>query len=149
MKKTFTILAVALMALSACNKEGGRMPGMTEYIAFDSYTGGVTRTASITTENIRNFGAAAYTGSVKVMDNQLVEGGNSIFHAEYYSENDAGRQVPQIMFNLQSEPNGGDGLLLIWELPKDSKNVNLSIIDTKTQQKYAGEDYNVSFRFFD
>ena len=76
MKKTFTILAVALMALSACNKEGGRMPGMTEYIAFDSYTGGVTRTASITTENIRNFGAAAYTGSVKVMDNQLVEGGN-------------------------------------------------------------------------
>ena len=76
MKQKLTVLVAVLIALTACNKEDGTSSGVAGPIAFDTYAGGLTRTVALTTSNLSTFGAAAYTGSVEIMNNQLVEGGN-------------------------------------------------------------------------
>ena len=79
MRKSILIIAAAcLVGASACNREALNLPYASgnEVITFDTYTGGVTKTAALTTANLSTFGAAAYTGSVEIMNNQLVEGGN-------------------------------------------------------------------------
>ena len=85
MKRKFELIgavAAAALALSACNREGltPSYNAGNDAIAFDTYAGGVTKTAALTTANLSTFGAAAYTGSVEIMNNQLVEGGNGAWN---------------------------------------------------------------------
>ena len=66
-----------MLLFAACNREITHpYRSVDEAISFDTYAGGVTRTAALSTGSLTDFGAAAYTGAVQVMDNQLVSGGN-------------------------------------------------------------------------
>lgn len=44
--------------------------------------------------------------------------------------NDAGRRVPQVLFNLQDVEHGGNGLLEVWEIPQKSDSVHVKVYDT-------------------
>lgn len=48
--------------------------------------------------------------------------------------NASGRQVPQVMFNLQYQPRGGDGLIMLWkDIPGDSVEVTVYNVLTRTR----------------
>lgn len=71
--------------------------------------------------------------------------GHNGFSRHSYDQNDYGRDVAQILFNLQYQPNGGDGWVQIWEFPKYGDNVNVDTYNTITRQ-YHSESHH-SFRF--
>ncbi len=54
-----------------------------------------------------------------------------------YSTNEVGRVVPQIMFNIQWEPNGGNGLIELWEFSRDG-NVYIRTYNTD-QEMFINE----------
>lgn len=56
------------------------------------------------------------------------------------SENKAGRYVSQILFNLQYQPNGGDGMVQIWEFPKDSDAIYISVYNTHTHSFHPNSE---------
>lgn len=58
------------------------------------------------------------------------------FSCCYVSENNYGRKVPQIMFNLQFLPNGGDGIVQIWKISDNEQSFNICAFDTKNQSWY-------------
>lgn len=51
--------------------------------------------------------------------------------------NETGRMVPQIMFNVQYLPNGGNGMLEIWEIPKNSNKVKADVYSAKENLPYT------------
>lgn len=68
---------------------------------------------------------------VKNNDNILcVICGHNGFYTHLFSPNAFGRDVPQILFNLQSQNNGGDGIIQLWEFPCGSDSVNVSVYNT-------------------
>lgn len=71
--------------------------------------------------------------------------GHAGFNARLFSENCKGRQVPQILFNLQYVVNGGNGLIQIWELPENSNTIIVRIYDTFKQNWYKSEKTTFSF----
>lgn len=84
---------------------------------------------------------------VKPNDNILcVICGHNGFSAKLLSENDAGRQVPQILFNLQSLQNGGNGLIQIWEFPEESDFVNVCAFDTKNSRWFLPDSTAITFK---
>lgn len=66
-------------------------------------------------------------------------------YAISFDQNDFGRQVPQIMHNIQSPEFGYDYWLMLWEFPNNEDWVNVSIVNTQTLQYY--ENKPVLFRF--
>lgn len=74
--------------------------------------------------------------------------GHCGFTAELFSENDNGRMVPQIMFNLQYQANGGNGLIQLWEFPINSQFVSIGVYDTIHQDWYMQDSTNmvISYR---
>lgn len=72
--------------------------------------------------------------------------GHNGFSQQLYSKNDSGRMVPQILFNLQYQSNGGDGLVQLWEFPCGKDSVNVEIYNTRWMEPFV--DSNVgSFSF--
>lgn len=68
---------------------------------------------------------------VKSNDNIIcVICGHNGFCKYLMSKNDYGRDVPQILFNLQYQKNGGDGMVQIWEFPKGERSIVLSVYST-------------------
>lgn len=63
--------------------------------------------------------------------------GHNGFSQRLFTPNAAGREVPQILFNLQYLPNGGDGYIMVWELPKGSRMVKARTISTFTNEVYS------------
>ncbi len=61
--------------------------------------------------------------------------------------NSSGVSVPIVLFNLQYQLNGGDGMIELWEFPKDTRTVNIKIVDTKTGDIVEGEDTAFSFTY--
>lgn len=57
-------------------------------------------------------------------------------------QNASGRKIPQIMFNLQYLPHGGNGMVEVWEIPQSSFNVKADVISTKENLPYT--DYQDS-----
>lgn len=53
--------------------------------------------------------------------------GHNGFVASRFTPNDVGREVPQILFNLQYQENGGDSMLQLWEMPADSDTIRTSV----------------------
>lgn len=55
-------------------------------------------------------------------------------HNDYFSHleltNKEGRKVSNILFNLQYQPNGGDGKIMLWEFPKHKTYFKVSIYNT-------------------
>ncbi len=60
--------------------------------------------------------------------------GHNGFYSHLLSTNSNGRQVPQILFNLQYQENGGNGIIQLWEFPHNSAYVNISIYNTITRE---------------
>lgn len=56
--------------------------------------------------------------------------GHSGFCKYLYSPNKTGRKVCQILFNLQYQDNGGDGMIQLWEFPNDENTINISVYNT-------------------
>lgn len=56
--------------------------------------------------------------------------GHNGFCKYLYSTNQAGREVCQILFNLQYQENGGDGMIQLWEFPNDENVINISVYNT-------------------
>ena len=65
-----------------------------------------------------------------------------------YSTNSQGRIVPQIEFNIQHEPHGGNGLIQLWEFPKDDDNVYIRTFNA-CQHEYVTDsitEYQFKYR---
>lgn len=86
---------------------------------------------------------------------QLVKDNNNIvcvlcghngFSTHLFSENSSGRDVAQILFNLQYQANGGDGWVQIWEFPMGKDYVNVDVYNTITRQ-YHPEKPRFQFKY--
>ena len=73
--------------------------------------------------------------------------GHNGFSKKLFTRNSNNREVAQILFNIQYQPNGGDGLIQIWEFPPNSNQVNVVTYNTNTRQVYRGEDHNYNFLY--
>lgn len=73
--------------------------------------------------------------------------GHNGFSAKLFSENNNGRKVPQILFNLQYQENGGNGLLQLWEFPAKSDSVKIYAYDTINREVYMADSTFVSFKY--
>lgn len=56
--------------------------------------------------------------------------GHNEFSDVLFTENKAGRNVPQILFNLQYKKHGGDGMLELWEFPKNGNECTVRVYST-------------------
>lgn len=63
------------------------------------------------------------------------------------SENQAGRNVAQILFNLQYQDNGGNGLIQIWEFDSEESTVSIRIYDTLHNEWYDSEETSFSIQY--
>ena len=85
---------------------------------------------------------------VKPNDNIIcVLCGHNGFVAKLFSENDSGRSVPQILFNLQYQENGGNGFIQLWEIPPQSDSVMIRVYDTINQEWYLPDSTAFSFKY--
>lgn len=85
---------------------------------------------------------------VKKYDNIIcVLCGHNGFYACLMSENDFEREVPQILFNLQYQKNGGDGMIELWEFPQYQDTAIVRIYNTVTREWYREEGNIVEFKF--
>ena len=85
---------------------------------------------------------------VKPNDNIIcVLCGHNGFFATLFSENDSGRQVPQILFNLQYQENGGNGYVQLWEFPSQNDSVRIGVYDTINRKWCMPDSTSVAFKF--
>lgn len=73
--------------------------------------------------------------------------GHEGFSKTLFTKNDRGRDVPQIMFNLQYLPHGGDGLIQIWEFPDNSNEIKICAFDTVRNSWHQPHLTSVSFTY--
>lgn len=59
--------------------------------------------------------------------------GHNGFCKYLFSENAAGREVCQVLFNLQYQKNGGNGMIQLWEFPEDENVINIFVYNAKTE----------------
>lgn len=70
--------------------------------------------------------------------------GHNGFCKYLFSENAAGREVCQILFNLQYQANGGDGMIQLWEFPSDENVINISVYNTITREFHSDPETRVT-----
>jgi hypothetical protein len=63
-----------------------------------------------------------------------------------YSKNSKGRIVPQIEFNIQNLPNGGNGYIQLWEFDKNN-NVYVRTFNTNTESFVNDSITEFQFKF--
>lgn len=73
--------------------------------------------------------------------------GHNGFSAQLYSKNTAGRDVPQILFNLQTLENGGDGWIQLWEFSERSDSVNVFVYNTIRREFHPDPATSFKFRY--
>lgn len=73
--------------------------------------------------------------------------GHNGFSAKLFSENEIGRKVPQILFNLQYQTNGGNGLVQLWEFPHQSDSVRVCAYDTINDIWFLPDSTTVTFKY--
>lgn len=79
-------------------------------------------------------------------DNILcVVNGHNGFCKYLETKNAKGRMVPQILFNLQYQENGGDSMIQLWEFPKHENRVVIKVYNTLKQ--IFPEPESTSFTF--
>ena len=62
--------------------------------------------------------------------------GHNGFSMHISEKNAAGRMVPQILFKLQNVENGGNGLIMVWQMPKNSDIIDVKVYNTVTNELY-------------
>ena len=73
--------------------------------------------------------------------------GHNGFCKYLYSTNQAGREVCQVLFNLQYQENGGDGMIQLWEFPKDKNIINISVYNTIKREFHSNPDTSISVQY--
>lgn len=73
--------------------------------------------------------------------------GHNGFSARLFSENAAGRKVPQILFNLQTLENGGDGWVQLWEIPAQGDSISVSVYNTIRREYHPKSTTSFKFRY--
>ena len=73
--------------------------------------------------------------------------GHNGFSEQLYSENTAGREVPQILFNLQYQENAGDGLIQLWEFTENSDSVSVKVYNTIKRKFHPDPSTSFKFRY--
>lgn len=73
--------------------------------------------------------------------------GHNGFCKLLYSENQAGRNVPQLLFNLQYQDNGGNGLIQIWKFDSEESTISIRIFDTIHNMWYDMEEMVFDIQF--
>ena len=74
--------------------------------------------------------------------------GHNGFYGRKFSLNSHGRMVPQVLFNLQYQDHGGDGLIQLWEFPQNNDSVYIDIYHTIQRAWYRDEIFDrFSFRY--
>ncbi len=103
-------------------------------------------------------GYSSYSTPEQIWD-KLVKDNDNIFcvlcgHEEnfscfYETQNAFGRNVPQLLFNLQFLPNGGNGIVQIWQIEDSGRDFNICAYDTITDNWYLRDStsYTVSIRY--
>lgn len=71
------------------------------------------------------------------------------FSCHFLSDNYYGRAVPQLMFNLQFLPNGGNGIIQIWKLSENSNAFNVFGFDTINDSYYLPDStsYTIPYNY--
>ena len=73
--------------------------------------------------------------------------GHNGFCKYLYSKNKAGREVCQILFNLQYQENGGDGMIQLWEFPKEKNKINIFVYNTIKREFHHDPETNITIQF--
>lgn len=71
--------------------------------------------------------------------------GHNGFVASLFTPNDAGREVPQILFNLQYQEHGGDSMLQLWEMPEGSDSVHTAVYNIRKKSFCDDPATRISF----
>lgn len=71
--------------------------------------------------------------------------GHNSFAQRTFTPNSSGREVPQILFNVQYQPNGGDGWIQLWEFPPKGDSVLVRTYNTLRREVLP--DSNATFKF--
>lgn len=90
-----------------------------------------------------------WTELIKDNDNIVcVLCGHNGFSCRQFSLNSHGRLVPQVLFNLQYQEHGGDGLVQLWEFPQNGDSVYVDVYNTIYREWFADEaSTKFSFRY--
>ena len=73
--------------------------------------------------------------------------GHNGFSVQRFTRNSFGREIPQILFNLQYQDNGGDGWVQLWEFPKDSDFANVNTYNTITRKYHSDSNHSFKFKY--
>ena len=73
--------------------------------------------------------------------------GHNGFSAMSMCKNSAGRDVPQILFNLQYQDHGGDGWVQLWEFPLYGDSVTVSVYNTILRERHSDASKTFKFRY--
>lgn len=100
-------------------------------------------------------GESTYSGPVYIWNNLIKDNNNIVcvlcghhgFSAHLFTKNSFGREVPQILFNLQYQDNGGDGWVQLWEFPKDSDFANVNTYNTITREYHPDSNHSFKFKY--
>ncbi len=85
---------------------------------------------------------------VKDNDNILcVICGHSGFAQYLFSTNSAGREVPQILHNIQSEDNGGNGWIQLWEIPAEGDSIHVQTYNTISRSFSSDPKAELKFKY--
>lgn len=63
------------------------------------------------------------------------------------STNHSGRIVPQILFNLQYQENGGNSMIQLWEIDSEKNEIKISVYNTIKQSIFKPTETQYSFFF--
>ncbi len=102
-----------------------------------------------------------WTGSNYLAPNELLESfivpnpnlravvcGHNGFCRHRSTTTTSGYDVTQIMFNLQYQTNGGDGMVMIWKIPHDSDSVEVSVYNVLTGLFTSDPETSFSFQIY-
>lgn len=73
--------------------------------------------------------------------------GHNGFCEQLESPNDSGRMVPQILFNLQYQKNGGDTMVQLWEFPPTGDTCYVNVYHTYKRFFLTTPETNYKFRY--
>lgn len=73
--------------------------------------------------------------------------GHNGFSRLNHMKNDFGRDVPQILFNIQYQENGGNGMVEIWEMKQNSDSISVGIYNTISNEWIDMPDTAFKFRY--
>lgn len=116
------------------------------------------RMSTGTTAKLQFEGYSSYSTPEDVW-NKLVKDHNNIvcvicghemnFSCMYSTQNSCGREVPQLLFNLQFQPHGGDGVVQIWKISDSENGFNICAFDTINKNWFLPDSTSYYIPFFE